>query len=89
MHIKKHLRFKSLVNQVAFRVSEIADYRQPGKTDYSLTDCVMSGLAMMHFQDSSMLEFQRRLEEKTQWNNLTTLFNVAKIPKETQMRDVL
>ena len=43
----------------------------------------------LFFQDPSMLEFQRRLEEASQLNNLQTMFNVTTIPKDNQMRTIL
>ena len=49
----------------------------------------MSGFVMMFFQDPSVLCFQRRLQETTQRNNLSTVFGIKSIPKDTQMRDVL
>jgi hypothetical protein len=49
----------------------------------------MAGLAMMFFQDPSLLQFQKRMEEVKQTSNLKTLFGVASVPKETCMREVL
>ena len=49
----------------------------------------MSGFAMMFFQDPSILAFQQRLQDGIQQNNLTTIFSVSDIPKDTQMRSVL
>ncbi|MDP2644391.1 MAG: hypothetical protein Q8P24_05590 [Desulfobacterales bacterium] len=67
---------------------QIEDPRQAGKIDHCLHDVLMSGFAMMFFQDPSILSFQKRLQEGAHCNNLTTVFNVGSIPKETQMRDV-
>ena len=36
-----------------------------------------------------MLQFQRRLQQSINRNNLKTVFNVSAIPKGTQLRDVL
>jgi hypothetical protein len=49
----------------------------------------MSGIAMMFFQDPSILQFQKRLEEGIHNNNLKTLFQVESIPKDTQMKQVM
>jgi hypothetical protein len=49
----------------------------------------MSGFACMHFQDSSILQFQRRMQEEQHRNNLETLFNVKDVPKGTQMREII
>ena len=89
MHIKKHLNFASLKQAVSEQVSTLVDNRQSGKVDHSLHDCCLSALAMMFFQDPSMLAFQQRLQNSNSRNNLQTLFDVQSIPKESQMKDVL
>lgn len=89
MHIKKHLNFTSLRQAVSDHVSGFKDRRQKGKVDHSLHDSCLSALAMMFFQDPSMLAFQTRLQNKNHRNNLQTLFNVSSIPKESQMKDIL
>ena len=65
------------------------DTRQQGKVEHSLHDCCQSTLAMMFFQDPSINAFQQRLQDKQHVNNLKTLFNVATIPKSTQLRTAL
>jgi hypothetical protein len=64
------------------------DHRQ-GREDYSLHDCLMSAFAMMFFQDASLLEFQRRLKKKNNFDNLQTLFDVQAVPADTQLREVI
>ena len=49
----------------------------------------MSAFAMMFFQDPSLLQFQKRLQDAIQKNNLTTLFGVSDIPSDTQLRDTI
>jgi hypothetical protein len=49
----------------------------------------MSGFAMMFFQDPSILQFQKNLEDAVHNNNLKTLFQVRSIPKDSQMKDVI
>ena len=88
MHIKKHLGFSGLRKTISKRLLEIEDFRK-GDVQYTLHDCFMSGLAMMFFQDPSLLQFQRRLQQSIHRNNLKTIFNVSSIPKDTQLRDVL
>jgi hypothetical protein len=89
VHTKKHLGFSALRKIISERLCEIEDCRQQGKVDYTLHDCLMSAFAMMFFQDPSLLEFQRRMQESINHNNLKTIFNVEAIPKDTQLRDVL
>jgi hypothetical protein len=68
---------------------QIQDPRQQGKVGHRLHDVLMSGFAMMFFQDPSILAFQKRLQESAQQNNLSKVFGVVTIPKDTQMRDVI
>ena len=89
MHIKKHLSFTGLRRTISEHFRKIDDQRQAGKVDYSVHDCLMSGLAMMFFQDRSLLSFQRRMAQKDQLTNLKSVFAVQSIPKDTQMRDIL
>lgn len=85
MHIKKHLSFSNLRKILSERIGQIPDHRNLGDRVpygwYLLHDCLMSGFAMMYFQDPSLLQFQRRLEDEYEQNNLRTLFNVQAIPK--------
>ena len=68
MHTKKHLGFIALRKQLSGRLFEMEDNRQEGKVKYSLHDCFLCGVAMMFFQDPSLLEFQRQMEEKISLN---------------------
>lgn len=74
MHIKKHLSFSNLRKILSERIGQIPDHRNLGDIFYLLHDCLMSGFAMMYFQDPSLLQFQRRLEDEYEQNNLRTLF---------------
>lgn len=88
MHTKKHLGFKALRKTISKRLRQIQDPRT-GTVDYTLHDCFMSGFAMMFFQDPSLLQFQQRLEKRFNRNNLTSLFHITDIPKDSQLREVL
>ncbi len=44
---------------------------------------------MMFFQDPSILQFQKRLEDGIHNNNLKTLFQVQSIPKDSQMKEII
>ncbi len=89
MHHKKHLSFAALRKSLSEHFRQIDDRRQSAKLDYSLHDCLMSGFGKMFFQDPSLLTFQKRLQDGIQKNNLTTIFDISDIPKDTQMRSVL
>jgi len=49
----------------------------------------MSGFATMCFQDPTILQFQKRLEDEIHNNNLKTLFQLESIPKDSQMKEVI
>jgi len=89
MHTKKHLSFSALRKMLSRRFLEIPDFRQETKVEHGVHDVLMSGFAMMFYQDSSLLQFQQRLQEAIHKNNLQTLFQVESIPKDSQMREVI
>jgi hypothetical protein len=89
MHTKKHLSFNALRKMLSRRFLDIPDFRQEGKVDHTIHDVLMSGFAMMFYQDRSLLQFQQRLQETIHKNNLQTLFQVESIPKDSQMREVI
>jgi hypothetical protein len=86
VHIKKHLNFSALRKSVTEVFGRIDDHRQSGKVDFTLHDCLMSALAMMFFQDPSLLSFQRRMQDRMQCSNLKTMFGVNAIPSDTVLR---
>lgn len=89
MHEKKHLGFSGLRDALSERARVLPDGRQQGKVDHSVRDVVMCSFATMYFQDPSLLQFQKRMEDARETNNLKTLFCVDSIPKDTQIREVL
>jgi hypothetical protein len=88
-HKKKHLSFTALRKSLSEHFDNLDDCRQSGKVRYSLHDCLMSAFAMMFFQDTSLLEFQRRIEEKKHFSNLSNVFQVQSVPKDSQLRENL
>lgn len=65
------------------------DPRRPEMTRYSLRDCYLSSFAMFFLQDASLLEFQRRVQDQVQRNNLTSVFGVEQIPSDSRLREVV
>jgi len=89
MHTKKHLSFTAIRKALSEFFGQIADRRQQGKVSYCLHDCLMSAVAMMFFQDPSVLSFQRRMQDNMHSNNLKSLFAVESIPNDTCLRETL
>lgn len=89
MHEKKHLGFSSLRDVLSEKARALPDSRQEGKVLHSIHSAVMCSFAAMYFQDPSLLQFQRRMEDAEETSNLKTLFKVDSIPKDAQIREVL
>jgi hypothetical protein len=87
--IKRHLSFGALTQAFSSILEQVSDHRENGKVKYSIRNVLMSAFAMMYFQDSSLLEFQKKMETRCRQNNLRTLFKVDSIPKDNQMRNAL
>jgi hypothetical protein len=86
VHIKKHLSFNALRKSICEVFSQIEDHRQSGKVYFSMHDGLMSALAMMFFQDPSLLSFQRRMQDRMPSCNLKTMFGVNNIPSDAVLR---
>ncbi len=89
MNPTRHLSFGSLRHALASLFHDLPDARQAGKVNYALHDALMSGFACMFFQDPSLVQFQQRLEDEQQRNNLHTVFGIQETPESTQMRTVI
>lgn len=89
MHTKKHLSFSALRKSIAEVFHRIDDRRQSAKVQFGVPDCLLSALAMMFFQDPSLLSFQRRMQDRMQSNNLKTIFGVTAIPSDAVLRKTL
>lgn len=88
MKVKKHIGFSGLRKTLSEHFARCTDPRSR-VGEYELHDCLMSTFAMMYFQDPSLLQFQMRLQDTCQRNNLNTLFGVSHVPSDSQLRDIL
>lgn len=73
----------------ATSAGQVVGTRQQAKIVRSLADSYRSAFAVFFLQDPSLLEFQRRLQQKAQRNNLSSIFDVGDIPSHTQLRELL
>jgi hypothetical protein len=64
---------------------------KPKKYDIPTADCLMSGLAMFSLKYASLLQFEkhRKSEETTLCHNMHNLYEVPRVPCDTQMRERL
>jgi hypothetical protein len=89
MKTKKHLSFTSLRRAVSEVFRNLYDKRRQKSVEHTIHDSMMSGLACMFFQEPSLLQFQRSMENARHNNNLRTMFDVKSIPSDTQLGAII
>lgn len=82
--VRKHLSADALYAVVRESFTRILDRRDP-KATISLPDALISAFALFALKDPSLLAFDHRRNDA----NMKTLFGIAKIPSDTQMREIL
>lgn len=88
--IRKHLWVKDLLTHVKQKFDKIQDVAVKRSREYSLTDCLMSGLAIFGMKYPSLLQFDKDARyNKIVKSNLNSLYQVAKAPSDTQFRERL
>jgi hypothetical protein len=85
----KTLTFEAFRDGLAATFTQIADRRDPHRITWELPAVLMSAFAMLFFQHPSLLEYQRRMQQRTGRSNREGVFAVEKIPSDTQMREIL
>jgi len=81
---RKYVSFDPLIQTVRHAANQISDHRK-GPTNYSITDAVMSGIAMFSLKDPSLLAFQERRNDQ----NMKNIYRIENVPSDTQMREIL
>jgi hypothetical protein len=82
----KELYFDPLISWLSQQFALIKDHRRPQKR-ISLKDILMSALAMFSLKAPSILDFETRTRQES--GNLKKVFDIERIPCDTQMRTVL
>lgn len=85
VRIRKHLNADALFKRVKQSFGEIPDHRQDNQ-QIPLSDALMSAFAMFSLKDPSLLAFEERRERD---RNLNTIYQIGRIPCDTQMRTIL
>jgi len=89
---KLHLSAKGLLKKVRLvfsRVREPSRGNQGKPKTITITDCLMSGLAIFKLKFSSLLQFEESKLEEPVSSNLKNLFGLKDIPSDTYMRERL
>ena len=84
--VRKHLNADALLELVRKDFQQIPDHRA-SNARISLSDILMSALAMFQLKDATLLDFDKRRKEEPE--NLRTMFGITDIPCDSQMRTVL
>lgn len=89
---KTHLSAKGLlekVREVFKKVKEPLRGGQGKKKEITVTDCLMSALAMFKMKFPSMLQFDKHKNDEPIKQNIKNLFGVEKVPCDTYTREQL
>ncbi len=86
MSVKK-LKVKEMVKIIRKKLSN--SLKTSSNAEYDRVDIVLSVLAMMFFQDPSMLKFQERLGKNNQLKNIKNLFLLKDVASSNQIRNIL
>jgi hypothetical protein len=87
---KKPLSFETLMGYLVTAIHRMVDPRgiSPNRR-YSLKDIVLAAFSVFFMQCESFLEHQREMEIGRGENNAQTLFGLARLPSDPQIRNVL
>ena len=56
---------------------------------YPLRDIIISAFSIFYFQNPSWLSFQRKMKIKQHKSNLSSIFNISKVPSNTYIKNIL
>jgi hypothetical protein len=54
-----------------------------------MPDILMSGYAIYSLKFPSLLNFEEEMKDRRNFSNLSSMFNVKRIPSDTRMREVI
>jgi hypothetical protein len=89
LQVKQSLSTSMLLSRVRETFQSIADHRQTAKNRISLTDALMSGLAVFSLKCPSLLNFDEQRKEEHIRHNLEKLYRVEQAPCDTRLREIL
>ena len=80
---------KSLLQGIHDQFKSVRDRREPLKIEIPMADALMSVFAIFSLKFSSLLKFEEAMKVKVNFSNLKTLYQVSRVPSDTQMRTIL
>jgi hypothetical protein len=88
-NFRRHLSAPGLLARVRGCFDKIKDGRDSARLEFSLTDTLMSGLAVFGMKYPSLLRFNNDSGDPVVRENLRNLYGVEKTPSDTRMREIL
>jgi len=85
----KIFSFSRLVKAARSIFEQLPDKRTGDNVTYSMTDAAMGAFSVFFTQSPSFLDFQRTLKASQGCSNTQTLFGMANIPSDNQVRNLL
>lgn len=84
------LEISELIQILRQELHDLPDERKPGNnTKYRVEDAVMAAFSVFFTQSPSFLEHQRLMKSNKGKDNAESLFSIAKIPGDNQIRNLL
>jgi hypothetical protein len=88
--MSNHLSLSNIMNHFSESWQGLPDYRKPNNnTRYEIRDAALSAFSVFFMQSPSFLAHQRDMQQRKGKDNAATLFGVAKIPSDNQIRNLL
>lgn len=88
--MESSIQFDTLLGYLQSVIATLPDVRRPSPNQrYLIRDAVLSAFGIFFMQCPSFLEYQRQLHSRQGRDNAETLFGVAKIPSDNQIRNLL
>jgi len=79
----------AIISSLSDQFRKVKDFRDPGRIEISMRDCLMSAFAIFNLKFPSLLNFEEEMKKKRNFSNLQSLFKVKRIPSDTRMREVV
>ena len=83
------LQFDELIAGLRETAGAFPDRRTGRNTHYSIADIALSAFSVFFMQSPSFLDFQRTMGRSKGGHNAGSLFGVAEVPSDNQIRSVL
>src|ERR1700678_4516851 len=80
---------KTLLEGIYDQFKNVRDRREPFKIEIPMADALMSAFAVFSLKYASLLKFEEEMRERVNYSNLKTLYQVTRVPSDTQMRSII